>query len=357
VKTLYRIQNVSDATLRHECGSWHLSVMMLLASLAIWFTSMAAIASAQEEKPVKYTATALLLVAMQEKPILDDGACQRFDRDRFDIYKNTQQQLLVSRFVLLAALRKPEAAKLLSVQSKQQTGDPVKWLAGRLRVSFPSKAEIMEVSLSSDDPKEAANLVNAVVNAYLQEVVNAERDMKRLRLNELDRAFHDRENTIRAKREDLMKLADQTGTSDTATLTLKQKLALEELAIYGQELAKTRFKLQRSRKTLAVLKASLQDAKEGERGELQREIKRLEISVSVLSEQQKELENALEHKRKEAERFGRSSVAVDIEMMRADIKNLEAVLTLIATEREKLTIESRAAPRVTLLQRAEASED
>ncbi len=46
-------------------------------------------------------------------------------------------------------------------------------------MSFPGDAEIMEVSLTADDPAEAATLVQAVVDAYLREVVNTDADRKR----------------------------------------------------------------------------------------------------------------------------------------------------------------------------------
>ena len=55
----------------------------------------------------KYTAQALLSVAMQEKPIAFQMEVSVADKDRFDIYKSTQTQLVTSRFVLLAALRNP----------------------------------------------------------------------------------------------------------------------------------------------------------------------------------------------------------------------------------------------------------
>ena len=45
-----------------------------------------------------------------------------------------------------------------------------------------------------------------------------------------------------------------------------------------------------------------------------------------------------------------------MDMMRGDIKNLNAVLTEITKERERLRIEIHATPRVTSLQRAEVPE-
>ena len=42
--------------------------------------------------------------------------CTSVDRDRFEIYKNTQQELLLSKLVLLSALRKPEVKDIPIVQ-------------------------------------------------------------------------------------------------------------------------------------------------------------------------------------------------------------------------------------------------
>ena len=100
---------------------------------------------------------------------------ERATTNDFEIYKGTQQQLLTSDVVLIAALRKPEAASLAVVQKQD---DPVKWLARNLRVELPPNSEIMRVSLTTSKPDEAALLVGAVVDAYMNEVVDAERHRK-----------------------------------------------------------------------------------------------------------------------------------------------------------------------------------
>jgi len=377
----------------------------------------------------KYVASSYLRVAMQEKSIAFENGPQGINKEAFEIYKATQQQLVLSRFVLMAALRKTEVAKLACIQEEQEEGDPAVWLTKRMSVTYPGKAEFMEVSMDRDDANECTTLVRAVVDAYMTEVVNAERDQKRQRLSELDRAYIEKETEIRSKREDLKKLAEQLGTSDTEALTLKQKLVLEELTLYRQEMAKNQFELRRSQGELAAQKAILknlesvdisgadvdlmvqsdpiarqlfiqlgwrkmdqvytegavvagaksryaerfqQDLKvmqeqfnarraelvdavrQKKRNEVQSEILRLEASISVLGEQANTLQAEVKRQQTEAEKFGSSTV--DIEMMRADIKNLDQVLSGVATEREKLKVEIRSAPRVTLLQRAEKPE-
>ena len=369
----------------------------------------------------KYTASALLNVAMQEKQIafqMEPGA----DKDRFEIYKSTQTQLLTSRFVLLAALRNPLVAKLPIIKREQEKRDPVVWLQRHVLVGFPGKAELMEVSMSREDPEEAALLVREVVDAYLHEVVNNELDKKRLRLSELDKAVSEKEQDIRSRREELKKLATELGASATENLTLKQRLSLEELSMMRTELGRVQSEARRYRTELAaqqgVLKSiehlgvtdaeveasvqmdpigrelfvelgwkkldqlymdtavvkgasslyvdryqqalkTLQESYNSRKAELvdtvrqkrrsliQAEVRRLENSVAALADQEHALQLQVDAKHAEATKFGQSSV--DMEMLLADIRNADYVLNQMASERDKLRVENRQAPRINLL--------
>ena len=153
----------------------------------------------------KYTATSWLRVARQQPHLLYKPAPPDSDKE-FDTYRRTQQILAKSRFVLLAALRKPEVAKLPSIQEKQRQGDPVRWLGELVKVEYPGDAEIMSVSVTTGDPREAATLAAAVVDAYLTEIVNAERDQKRQWLSEMDRIYTEKETELRSKKSDLIDL-------------------------------------------------------------------------------------------------------------------------------------------------------
>jgi capsular exopolysaccharide synthesis family protein len=377
---------------------------------AVWF-GMAA----------RYTASSLLSVMMTEKPIafqMEPGV----DKDRFEIYKSTQTQMLTSRFVLLSALRNPLVAKLPVIKREQDKRDPVVWLQKNIGVGFPGKAELMEVSMSREDPDEAALLVREVVDAYLHEVVNNEVDKKRLRLSELDKAVSEKEQDIRSRREELKKLATELGTSATENLTLKQKLSLEELTTYRQELAKVQSDSRRFKAELAAEQAILKSVesvgvtdaevdtlvqsdpvgrelfielgwkkldqlymdtavvkgasslyvdryqqalktlqesynarkadlvetvKQKRRSLVQSEVRKLESSVTVLAEQEHALQVQVDAKHLEATKFGNSTV--DMEMLLADIKNADYVLNQLASERDKLRVESRSPARIQLL--------
>ena len=235
-------------------GDWHEdknSVVLLAAACVIPAAGFAA-----DGPGAKYTATGLLRVNRQTPFIMFPPAHQDSEQE-YEIYKRTQEQLLKSRFVMLAALRKPEVAKLLDVQAVQHVADVVRWLQSLVKVEFPGDAEIMTVSVTTGDPHESAALARAVVDAYLTEVVNAERDQKRQRLSELDRAYAEKETEIRGKLEDLKRLAETLGVSDTQTLTLKQKLALDELRESRQDLRQLQADLRALKRDLAVQKASV----------------------------------------------------------------------------------------------------
>jgi polysaccharide biosynthesis transport protein len=145
---------------------WLLSLVIGLAcaavaGLAVWFGI-----------GERYTASAYLRVDIQVVMVM--GAQPNvFDRAQFEIFKRTQQQMVVGRLVLLRALGKPEVSKISAVKEEQGTGrDPVDWLARQVSVSFPGKAEVMEVSVTRKDAHEAAVLVNAIVDSYLNDVVS-----------------------------------------------------------------------------------------------------------------------------------------------------------------------------------------
>jgi beta-lactamase regulating signal transducer with metallopeptidase domain len=392
---LDRVRNVLGLAARHEQGRWWpAAVLTLLAPLAVWFASMATVTSAQEEKqPVKEkpatatsispalpvekkqskdaepspranpfglsvraggqaknTATAFLRIAMQENNLLRGEAIQT-DRDRFDIYKNTQATLLASHYVLRAALRNPKVAKLSLIRQQQMPGDAEKWLVDRLQVRFPGNAEVMAVSFRGDDPKQAVVLVNAIVDAYLSEVVNAESSLKQERLNELEKLYAERVQDLRKKQETLKSMARDIGASDSGALGVKQKLALEELALLRQEVVKSQSDLRRYEVELAVQKAFLEDAKDKDRAPILKEIKRIEVSVKVTTKQTEELAKLIQKMTDEAARYGLTSVSMD--MLRADIKNMETVQAQLVSEMETLKVKLYSTPRVTLLERAE----
>jgi polysaccharide biosynthesis transport protein len=371
----------------------------------------------------RYTATSLLQISANEQHVVFQTVNQTA-ASPFEIYKGTQQQKIASEMVLIAALRRPEAAGLAVIQKED---DPVRWLAKHLRVDFPGNAEIMRVSLTGDRPDEAAVLVSAVVEAYMNEAVDSERKRKAKRQDELDRLYGEKEMELRRKRTELKRLAELLGTGEPGALALKQQIALQQYAEARNELSRLRTELQRTRDDLQTKmawikaleseppsaadpeaiaaadpivakltdqieeldshlaelrqrlkgtfrttltadyvqkKASLQKKLEERRQQLAKTVKKsskinfasqlaeLNARITVLAAQEELAAKELDQQRKNAEKFGNSSV--DIEMMRGELQYLDKVLTPIADEREKLKVELQSMPRISVIQPVEA---
>lgn len=419
----------------------------------------------------KYTALAQVQVASREPVVVFQTAdTAAAGPTQYDVYKSTQREVMRSPFLLVAALRKtirfteqqyPNLWKTMLSRGMghgvsrivgqvggdetdmiempvsklplvEREVDEVAWLSEELTVGFLGDSEIMQVSLTLEDADQAAALVNAVVEAYMEQVVVRGREQRNRRLGVLDTAWNAKRQEVKAKRTTLRDLAKQLGTADTKAVQLKQQIALQQYASFAGELVRTQFELRRAvneakgqqamlrtvgtreipeyelnhfaqddpaaRQLLAELNWRTRDVAHTEsvtvpgavspyaqrfrrdlqsvqqqydnlgnqlrgnlldkkRAEIAARIEQLEIEIAVLSEQKKQFEQDVEEKRKEAEEFGGQSL--DIEMMRADIAELEQVLSGIAGEREKVGVEAESAPRISWRHRAQrpASED
>jgi len=207
----------------------------------------------------RFYTSALLHVATSEKPLVfrtADVDGLRFTPDAYDIYKLTQGQLIKTPFVLTAALG-DERFNIDRSPLLRDEKDKVGWLTEELRVSFPGQAEIMEVGLRSHNKEEAEKIVNAVVKAYLREVVEKEGQLRRDRITELEGARAKVEEKVRRKRNELKNYAESLGTGDPETLALKQRIAVQDWADHQRQLAQVTFALRQAQGRAEGTKALL----------------------------------------------------------------------------------------------------
>ena len=221
------------------------SLGLLLGSLAgvmLWFV-----------RPAQFTAYALLKISPGQVRVLPESGGQASGEELN--YQKTQVAIIKSRQVIKAALRNPAAlqTELIRIQP-----DPVAWLEGEMQVAFVEGSDIARIALTGRIPADLATLVNAVKDAYLDEVVKGERNKQLVLYNEVEKISTSLEDKILTKRENLRKLAETLKTSDSAALTLKQKIALEEYAALQKELATISSQLRSLQTKLVVQKASVQ---------------------------------------------------------------------------------------------------
>jgi capsular exopolysaccharide synthesis family protein len=99
--------------------------------------------------------------------------------------------------------------------------------------------------MTGDNPQHLVILVDAVVNAFLQEVVNKEHKRRLERLDQLKELYNIYEDTLRRKRQTLRDFAQSAGSADAKTLALKHRFAIEQLAMAEKELMELQSQLRK----------------------------------------------------------------------------------------------------------------
>ncbi len=200
----------------------------------------------------KYSASAFLQIDADNRPLIFETADQGGGTGAigFKLYKNTQQQIMLTPFVLNAALR-DEGVKNLPIVASSP--DAVSWLQEELSVKFPADGEIMQVSLETADPTSCVKLVNAVVNAYMNEVVVSERNERLKRLDNLERVYAEAETKVRNKRAELKTLAAALGTGDSESLTVAQQSTLQQFGLMQEKLSDVQYQLMQAQGEIKIL--------------------------------------------------------------------------------------------------------
>jgi polysaccharide biosynthesis transport protein len=399
-----------------------------------WFFSLAAgaivgsvvVACVWFGIPRQYTATAILRISSGRSTVLNlndhgEGVAA------FDIFKRTQRQYIRSPHILTSVLQREEVASKI----KAGPTDPLAWLQQIVSVTYPDDAEIMLVSVRMDDRETAETIANKIVDVYLEDVNDAERQQKISRMNDLEKAYADSEANLRKKRNEIRQYADALGTADGGGLTLSQKNAVQEyltlwtklnqvdieliqwtsarkpsgdvlgaadpstLASSAEEEVKTTVDpvvssltaqmehiqagIDDARRRYAVDSAAFKRFSAEQQPEVDRlrekiserrtalqknattrlqmsqavTAERLKTSISALQSQRKLLADRVDALRKEAEKFGRPSV--DVELMQAEIKAMEEIQNFIQRELHEAKVEvASSKPRTSLLSAAVA---
>ena len=176
------------------------SVVAATTAGILWFTF-----------PETSQAIALFEVSSEQPTMLGDTKVT--GAKDFDILQRTQLAYLKSYFVIQAALRAPgmEALGILA-------GEPDKeqWLIEELVPSFQQNSEILSIALVGDSTyrEDLRKLVDAVSDAYLNEVVFKDRQQRLIVQNALQSSYNNLNNEIRKKLDDQNALAEDLGYVD-----------------------------------------------------------------------------------------------------------------------------------------------
>jgi capsular exopolysaccharide synthesis family protein len=164
--------------------------------------------------------------------------------DDFGRFQQLQAALIRSRPVLNAALRQPRVAQLETVRTMTQgAADPLEALDSAVRVDFPAP-EILRITVEGDDPDELKVLANAIVEAYLLEVVSRQRQERKNRLDKLETLLKDAEDKVNRLHDRKRELAGPLGAGDVQALFLKQRIVAQQYSLVQNEVLWLSQKLQ-----------------------------------------------------------------------------------------------------------------
>ncbi|WP_373651379.1 polysaccharide biosynthesis tyrosine autokinase [Schlesneria sp. DSM 10557] len=199
--------------------------------------------------PKEFTATEIVRVSPNHTPLIFETVDNQGKNGYGELknYKNTQRQLLLQPTALNKAIKDPEVASLKQIADNP---DPIGWLQENLKVVYPDDAEIMNVTFTSTDPVAAHRIVKSVVDVYMKDVVEKDRQERLSRIERLRQILSDAEEKVRTKRGNLGTLVEKFGTGDTNTINLAQQSVISHFGFLRQELSKVTFELLRAKSEL-----------------------------------------------------------------------------------------------------------
>jgi succinoglycan biosynthesis transport protein ExoP len=186
------------------------------------------------------------------------GAGMGRDNAEYEAFRKTQVQLIKSPLVLTAALRRPGIDSLGTLKGEE---DKVGWLMRNVQVSAPMESEVLQVRLRGEDAREITQIVNAVTNAYISDVVNKEKTERLRRRDTLEKKYKENMAEVRSRLDVYHNLAKSLGTTDSAEVATQRALLLDHLGTLRAQ----QTQLQRD---LALLDAELAVMDAKARGEI-----------------------------------------------------------------------------------------
>lgn len=200
------------------------------------------------------------------------------NEERMDLasHQQTQKAMCRSRLVLNSALRDPEVANLPLILDQIE---PVAWLEKEIQVDFSIAPDIMKISLNGMETDQLRLLVNAVRRAYLREVVDKERSMRRERHSHLGTMIQRLEEELKAGREASRGLEEQLGSKSA-------ELRARMVQFLDMQLGSTQSELLRAQRELAQAKVALEVLREQETKKRPLQISDISIKESIRQDQE-----------------------------------------------------------------------
>jgi hypothetical protein len=292
------------------------------------FVTLVCLLLAWWAQPNRVVATALFRVSSRQATILDDESVNLLDEKEFETVKATQLALIKSYFALNAAVRKPGIASLPILQGH---ANPTDWIEHHLEVSYPEDAEILEISLRGPEAyaSDLVQIVDAVANAYSDEVVYKDRQWHLMKRDVLARSLRELKSNISQKWDEFIDMARDSGQPYAMGGKQQQEADVKLLHIFQTS-------INRWEDEAIQAKLSGETAK----------VETLNDRIAQLQKHERELEARIATIDK---------VPPELSMRKLELEQLQTLASEIARKVQRLEIESQAPQRIELVQPAVAS--
>lgn len=183
--------------------------------------------------PESNSITAYISVKADAPESMFEGNRTGMTHQKYEIFQQTQLALIKSHFVLNTALQRAEISQLEAVRKEEPY--VLNWLSDELQASFPGDGEIMQVKMDGEEKKEElVKIVDAVIDAYTDEVIFKERARSTQTRESMDKLHKQLTRELSEKHDHYLTLSKQLDQSDDQPAILSMLTA--EIRMVQQQL-------------------------------------------------------------------------------------------------------------------------
>jgi succinoglycan biosynthesis transport protein ExoP len=204
--------------------------------------------------PPKYVAqTRLELTSRPTRPVLRESGETETDPA---IFRANQKAIIVSPLVLSNALNTLNEGKY---KGQKLTGQSPESLESAIKVDFSQGPEIMQVKLYGTQPEYLADLLNAIVAAYTEELDKRDKGRKDVLVGELEKQKVKAQEQLDKKRSELRQLEKDKKIGDPQIMQMEYNAAAFKLQGVQKALGDTKDDLSNKELLVTAKKARLEN--------------------------------------------------------------------------------------------------
>jgi capsular exopolysaccharide synthesis family protein len=198
--------------------------------------------------PAKSLANILLQVSARQP----DGVETNVRVDHSMLMK-TSADRIKSRDVLMRALNQDGVRGLRLVRKNPDTLSALMWMEENLKVDYREGSELLNITLTGEDPNDLTVIVGALAKAFLQIVNGEDNKQRKDRMTRYEKLYADAKEKLREKVDAKEALLGQRGAKDAHTLLQQQMAARFRLERAQEVLAQHQYELDKKNAKLGVL--------------------------------------------------------------------------------------------------------